>query len=260
MQTQEMLVALTVVVSFTLISCASSTTVADSATESIKNTSWSLVQMPNQSLVADTLITLNFDNDKITGSDGCNRYNALYTVNEDRLNISRSIATTMMACPELIMQQASSYTSALAQAMSYKIEGAQLVLLDTEGNPLATFNKQSLTLSGTSWLVTSINNGKQAVTSLINNSKLTVDFGTDGKLTGFAGCNNYMSSYEVKDKNLTIKPANSTHKMCGEPAGIMEQEDQFLTALTTVATYRLDGKKLELRTADNALAVMLLSH
>lgn len=259
MQTQKIFVALTAIVSLNLASCASSTTVADSATESVKNTSWSLVQMPNQSLVPDTLITLNFDNDKITGSDGCNRYNALYTVNEDRLNISRSIATTMMACPEQIMQQASSYTSALTQAMSYKIEGSQLVLLNTEGNPLATFNKQSLTLSDTSWRVTNINNGKQAVTSLINHSKLTVDFGADGKLTGFAGCNNYMTRYEVEGKKMTIKPANSTRKMCGEPVGIMDQEAQFLNALATVATYRFDGKRLELRTADGALAVMLVS-
>jgi len=260
MQTQKILVALTAVVSLSLASCASSKLSADTSTDTIKNTSWSLVSLPNQSLVPNALITLNVDNDKITGTDGCNRYNALYVLNEETLNINKNIATTMMACPEPIMQQAANYTSALTQTTGYKIEGSQLTLVNAEGKPLATFNKQSLELSGTSWLVTNINNGKQAVTSLINDSKLMLDFGSGGKLSGFAGCNNYMSSYKVTGKSINIKPAAATRKMCGEPAGIMDQETQFLNALATVATYRLDGNRLELRTADNALAVMLLSH
>jgi|WetSurSiteA1Bulk_404760.scaffolds.fasta_scaffold00004_63 heat shock protein HslJ len=260
MQTQKILVALTVLVSLSLASCASSKLLADTSTDTIKNTSWSLVSLPNQSLAPNTLITLNVDNDKITGTDGCNRYNALYVLNEDTLNINKNIATTMMACPEPIMQQAASYTGALAQTTSYKIEGSQLILLDTEGKPLATFNRQRLELSGTSWRVTNINNGKQAVASLINGSTVTLDFGSDGKLNGFAGCNKYMSSYKVTGKSINIKPAAATRKMCGEPAGIMDQETQFLNALATVVTYRLDGNRLELRTADNALAVMLISH
>jgi heat shock protein HslJ len=34
----------------------------------------------------------------------------------------------------------------------------------------------------------------------------------------------------------------------------MDQEQQYLAALSTAATYRIDGSKLELRTADGALA------
>jgi heat shock protein HslJ len=45
--------------------------------------------------------------------------------------------------------------------------------------------------------------------------------------------------------------------MCAEPDRIMEQEQQFLRALTTVATARQEGSRLELRTAEEALAVSL---
>jgi heat shock protein HslJ len=45
--------------------------------------------------------------------------------------------------------------------------------------------------------------------------------------------------------------------MCAEPDRIMEQEQQFLKALTTVATARQEGDGLELRAADGALAVSL---
>lgn len=259
MYTQKILVALTAIASMSLVSCAFSSSSAGSANTTVKNTSWALVSLPNQSLVSDSLITINFDNDKITGTDGCNGYTALYTQNDNKLNINRSIATTSKACPEPIMQQASSYISALAQVITYKIEGTQLTLLDTDSKPLATFNKQSVELSGTSWQVMNINNGKQAVTSLINDSKLTAHFGADGKLNGFAGCNDYTASYEVTGKSVKIGSIASTRKMCANPIEIMAQEDQFLKALATVATYQVDGKKLELRTADNALAVMLVS-
>ncbi|MDP3007885.1 MAG: META domain-containing protein [Methylococcales bacterium] len=258
MQTQKFLVVLMTVASLTLASCATATLSADTS-KSVQNTSWSLVTLPNQPLVPDTQITLNVDNDKMTGSDGCNRYNASYTLNADNININKNVATIMMACPEPIMRQASSYISALTQATGYKIEGEQLTLLDTAGKPLAAFKKQSVELSGTSWRVTNINNGKQAVTSLVNDSTLTSVFSADGRLSGSAGCNNYNSSYNVAKKTLRIGEIVTTCKMCAKPTGVMEQEALFLKALATVATYQVDGKRLELRTADGALAVMLIS-
>ena len=41
---------------------------------------------------------------------------------------------------------------------------------------------------------------------------------------------------------------------CGEPAGVMEQEQAYLAALTQVVTYNVDGDRLELRSADGAVA------
>jgi hypothetical protein len=35
----------------------------------------------------------------------------------------------------------------------------------------------------------------------------------------------------------------------------MEQEQQYLTALETAATYKIDGLNMEMRTADGALVV-----
>jgi heat shock protein HslJ len=44
---------------------------------------------------------------------------------------------------------------------------------------------------------------------------------------------------------------------CAEPEGVMEQEAQYLAALQTAAIYKLEGNRLQLRTADSALAVDL---
>jgi heat shock protein HslJ len=43
-------------------------------------------------------------------------------------------------------------------------------------------------------------------------------------------------------------------KMCNDPEGVMDQESQFLAALESAATYKIEGTRLELRTADGALA------
>jgi len=52
--------------------------------------------------------------------------------------------------------------------------------------------------------VISYNNGKQAVTSVLVGSDLTADFGSDGKLAGSAGCNNYSGGYEIDGDKITI--------------------------------------------------------
>jgi heat shock protein HslJ len=45
--------------------------------------------------------------------------------------------------------------------------------------------------------------------------------------------------------------------MCANPERVMEQEQQFLKALETVATAGFEGDRLELRTATGALAMTL---
>jgi heat shock protein HslJ len=113
---------------------------------------------------------------------------------------------------------------------------------------------QSSDLAGTSWEVTGYNNGKQAVVSVTLGTTLTAEFGAGGTLSGNAGCNDYTASYKTEGKKISIGPAATTRKMCAEPPNIMEQEMQYLQALSTAATYRIDGSNMELRTADGALA------
>ena len=62
-----------------------------------------------------------------------------------------------------------------------------------------------------------------------------------------------MAGYTVDGNAITIGQAASTMMMCAEPEGVMEQETAYLTALSTAATYKIQGDQLELRTADGAL-------
>jgi len=82
-------------------------------------------------------------------------------------------------------------------------------------------------------------------------------FAPDGHVSGSAGCNNYSGTFTASGSSLRFGPAAATRKMCAQPEGVMEQEQQFLKALETVATIRQEGDRAELRTADGALAVSL---
>jgi len=189
----------------------------------------------------------------VSGTAGCNRYGGTFTSSGRSLRIS-SISSTQMACAARIMTQETAFLKALAVTRSYAISGTTLTLRDAAGRPLLTFEAQSQGLAATSWNVTAYNNGKQAVVSVTAGTRLTAAFGKDGNLTGFAGCNNYDAPYQAAAPRLSIGPVASTRKECATPPGVMDQELRYLAALQTAATYRVEGGRLEVRTASGALA------
>jgi heat shock protein HslJ len=203
----------------------------------------------------DAPVTATFgDESSLTGSSGCNNYSTTYETDGNSLTINPVIAATMMACPDPIMQQEQTYLAALGGATSYQISGEQLQLEDSNGNGLASFSAQKpVELAGSSWRATAYNNGNQAVVSLIIGTELTANFGTDGRLTGSAGCNDYSAAYQVQGETVSIGPAAVTQKFCSEPEGIMEQESQSLAALVTAAIYTIELNSMEMRSSDGAL-------
>jgi len=190
---------------------------------------------------------------KVSGFSGCNQYSGTYTTAGSRISISK-VASTQMACRRLVMLQESAYLGALGAARGYSVESGTLKLKGRAGLTLASFEVQSQSLAGTDWHVISYNNGKQAVVSVAAATKLTASFDDKGNLTGFAGCNDYSATVKTTPPKISFGPVTSTRKACSTPDGVMEQEAAYLAALATAATYRLEGTKLELRTASDTIA------
>ena len=142
---------------------------------------------------------------------------------------------------------------ALSAAATFEVVEDELTLYDADGNAIARFGAISQALEGSSWEVIGYNNGKGGVVSVIIDTEITANFGEDGQLTGNASCNNYFASYETEGEEITIGPAGSTMMACQEPEGIMEQEQQYLAALETAATYTITGLAMEMRTSEGAL-------
>jgi heat shock protein HslJ len=110
-------------------------------------------------------------------------------------------------------------------------------------------------LAGTRWEVVNYNNGRGALVSVLDNTRIALDFGTDGQITGNAGCNNYFGYYQLSGNNITIGQPANTSLTCAEPEGVMEQEAEFLATLQTAATFRIDGDMLEVRSADQVAII-----
>ena len=215
---------------------------------------WALTALNGQPLAAGTGISAQFTSDgKVSGSAGCNRYRGKYTVSGGNITFDPSIATTMMACLQPVMDQESAYLKMLGEAKTYSVKGDELTLTGANNTTLATYKAETQDLAGTNWEAIGYNNGKQAVVSVMLGTTITASFGKGGNLTGNAGCNDYNGTYTVSGNQITIGPLASTRKMCNDPAGVMDQDAQYLAALGTAATYKIEDMALELRTKDGSL-------
>lgn len=223
----------------------------------LDGTAWVLSALEGAAPLAGSTITIRFEDGRASGTDGCNRYALPYATQGDRVRFESGGPSTLMACAPDLMQQARTFLAGLGVSTRYRIDSAGLQLLDADGAVRAGFAAQSQAIAGTSWRVTAYNNGRQAVASVRPGSALDLVFGTDWQASGSAGCNRYVARYQASGTALSFGPAAATRRMCAE-AEVMEQERQFLEALATVATARREGDRLELRTADGALAVSLL--
>jgi heat shock protein HslJ len=232
-----------------LTACSSS-----GSSQDLTGNIWLLSELNGRAQITGTAITAEFDEDgRVAGSSGCNNYSTSYTADGKQLTFSEPMASTMMACPELLMEQERNYTQALADTAEFEIINDELILKDSNGNELTRFDAVDQALEGTSWQVMSFNNGKGGVTSLIIGTEISANFGEDGQLTGNSGCNSYFAEYETDGDNISIGPAGSTEMACLEPEGVMEQEQQYLAALATAATYKLEGLNMEMRTSEGSL-------
>ena len=60
--------------------------------------------------LAGATVTLQFDPDgSANGSDGCNRFRTTYAQDGASLTFGQPVASTMMACPEPVMNQATAF-------------------------------------------------------------------------------------------------------------------------------------------------------
>ena len=216
---------------------------------------WALTSLAGKAPLKDTGITIQFNTEgTVSGSSGCNQYSGTYTASGSSLTIDTPLASTMMMCAQPVMVQENAYQAALATVKAYTVSGDKLTLYGPNNTEIASYKATSQDLAGTSWQVIGYNNGKQAVTSVIAGTEMDIQFGKDGSVSGNSGCNTYNGSYTVKGNQIQFGPMASTRMACGDPAGIMEQEQQYLAALETAATYQIEGNALELRTSDGALA------
>ena len=96
-------------------------------------------------------------------------------------------------------------------------------------------------LTGKQWQLEYLHSG--GVSYLIGDVAPTILFGADGKINGFAGCNNYFGTYTIDGRTIRFSGIGATRKMCQES---MDLEDAFLKMLSMDLRALFDENKLVL--------------
>ena len=84
---------------------------------------------------------------------------------------------------------------------------------------------------------------------VIPGTQITATF-SETEVTGSAGCNDYVGTLTPVDDFFTVGPIATTLRACSEPAGIVEQEQAYLTALEAT-----DGFLWASQVVDNATVI-----
>jgi heat shock protein HslJ len=228
---------------------------------SLEGVSWSLdsylsTEGQTENVLNYTQITALFESGRVSGNGGCNNYAGSYVTEGSNITIGQ-LLSTMMFCYDNISSQESVYLLNLQKAATYSISDSLLKMMDANGTVILTYSVvQPLPLVGTNWSMLNYNNGREAVVGALTGTEVTAMFGADGNLTGTAGCNQYRTGFNVDGNNITIEPAATTRMLCSEPEGIMDQEAEFLRALESAATYKIDRQQLWLRDKNDSIAAI----
>ena len=84
--------------------------------------------------------------------------------------------------------------------------------------------------------------------------EITLGFATnEPRFFGKAAVNRYFGNYTVEGDKLKLSAAGST--MMAGPKELMEAEQNYLKALGMVESYKLNGKKLAIKTSDGKTLV-----
>ena len=90
--------------------------------------------------------------------------------------------------------------------------------------------------AGKTFAVTAVNGS-----ATLPEAVMTASFSAEGQVSGSSGCNNYNGSYSASGSagsgQMSVGVLTGTNLFCGDPPGVMEQEEAFRNALRAVTTY-----------------------
>lgn len=217
----------------------------------LAGTFWYLSAIGDTPILAGTEITAGFDinedgvTGEISGSGGCNGYNAVIGENF----MIGPIASTKKACQQPVMEQENVYFNWLSTAYGFDRAGDQLLIPTANG--VLTFNStpildQSRELQNTTWYLISY----ETLTAIPGSNPSAI-FAADGQtINGNTGCNEYSGAYKAEQGNkLTISGFSTTRAACSTDA-LTRQEETFLRLLPAAVSYAVSGSQLQIVTVD----------
>ncbi len=112
----------------------------------LEGTSWNLEEYLSKEgtfieTIQNSTATLIFDEERTTGTSGCNSFFSEYSLENKSLSFGPIGSTLMYCTDEGIMDQEYTYFMRLEKVQSYEIEDGLLKLMDSKGEILLVFSK-----------------------------------------------------------------------------------------------------------------------
>jgi heat shock protein HslJ len=101
----------------------------------------------------------------------------------------------------------------------------------------------SMTLS--SWMLQSYGDTTGTLVPVEPGTQVTALFGSDGNVSGSAGCNQYSASYKVRDFAISTSSPTLTKIFCSDP-NVMQQESAYINDLLSAVELRISESNLKL--------------
>jgi len=86
-------------------------------------------------------------------------------------------------------------------------------------------------------------------TTPIAGTNISISF-ENGEIRGTSGCNTYFGSYEIEGEKIKFNEIAMTEMACLDPEGVMQQEQDYLSFLSEVVLFSIEGNQLILRKAE----------
>ena len=99
--------------------------------DDLNGTSWSLLELNDQQpVLADSQVTISFQDYRISGSGGCNDYNSGFSLSEDNpfVMTMEPVVSTRKACPDPLLNQEDTYFKVLESVSLWGYDHGKLAL------------------------------------------------------------------------------------------------------------------------------------
>lgn len=100
-------------------------------------------------------------------------------------------------------------------------------------------------LTGRQWTLQSMSSRATGLVTVIPGNFITTRFEANSALTGSAGCNSYSGSFTAYGQTLRVSnPLATGAVFCGDPAGVVEQEQLYLSLLQSAVSFQISAGQL----------------
>lgn len=206
-------------------------------------------------VVPDTLfVDANFISNRVSGTAGCNQYDALYRTGGRMLTVG-FMTTTARICDDASNALEQAYIANLTTSRFYNVNGRTLTIRNGNLQVILVYDAAPNNPLLGDWLILSYNNGQGAVTTPVPDSNPTATFGLR-RLSGTTGCNSFQGDYTLNGDAIVIGPLARTQMAC--PDALMAQEQAIVTAFQGVGRVVYRGSQVDLDNLTGATQVQLI--